>query len=106
MLVRDYERLKEQYHDILYESPPPPDGMPRGMRKTDQVERKALRRAVISTELQAVEQALVVVPDEYRRGIWENIAYEIRYPDFTGVRTYQRWKQRFLYCIAYNLNLI
>jgi len=105
-LVRDYDRLKEQYHEILHESPEPPDGQPRGTRKSDPTERKAMRLAVISAEMQAVEQALVIVPPEYREDIMDNIICGARYPDYTGVRTYQRWKQRFIYGVAWNLMLV
>jgi len=105
-LVRDYDRLKELYHDLPYESPQPLDGQPRGTYISNPTERKALRMAVISSDIKAVEQALVTVPHEYQGGVWDNVIYRARYPDDADISTYKRWKQRFIYYVAWNLTLV
>jgi len=107
-LVRDYERLKEEYHHVLESGPTPSTvkNHPKGTYIANPTERKALRLSLISGELKAIEQALVIVPHEYRDGILNNINYFIRYPDDADRSTYSRWKQRFLYHVAENAGYV
>jgi len=65
-----------------------------------------VRLSLISAELKAVEQAMIIVPHEYREGVRGNIVYQVRYPDDAGERTYKRWKQRFIYNVAVNMNYL
>jgi len=105
-LIRDYDRLKDEYHEVLHSGGQRPDGQPRGTQVSNPTERKAIRMALISSELKAVEQAIVVIPHEYRNGVQDNVTYQVRYPDDADPRTYRRWKQRFIYSVAANMNYI
>ena len=64
-IIRDYDRLKDEYHAILHSSPAPRiesgydregrfsvEYMPRGNAITSPTEEKAIRLALISDELQ------------------------------------------------------
>lgn len=103
-LVRDYERLKIEYHDILHEIPSAQISEQSHRTYTsDPTARKAMRLTVVSSDIKAVEQALVIIPPEYRDGIFNNIAYETRYPDNASTSTYRYWKPQFLYHVAKNL---
>ena len=117
--VRDYDRRKAEYHEILEARPSPriesgydSDGqysaemMPRSGDPGKPTEEKAIKLANISDELFAVEQALVVIPREYRTGIMQNIKFGDRYPEDADPRTYRRWKQRFVYNVAKKLYFI
>lgn len=104
-LIRDYDRLKSERQEILYASPVN-DGMPRGNATFSATESKAIRLARLDEDCKAVEQALIQVPMEYRRGVLNNICYGSPYPIDAGCETYGRWRRRFIYWIAENLNLI
>lgn len=101
--IRDYNRKLTEYNNIGEESPPPPDGMPRGSQTGNPTERDGIRRAELRDGIKAIEDALTMIPEEYRKGVWQNIMEARRYPDDAGIATYKRYKQRFIYYVAHNL---
>lgn len=105
-LVRDYERMKLEYDNAIWDSPGPPDGQPRGNNTGDPTEREGLKRADIGKRLEAIEQAFNTVPEEYRQGVWDNVVYGAGYPIYAHRNTYGNHKRRFLYCIAKKLHLV
>lgn len=72
------------------------------------LERKAIVMAVRAEKIAAVEVALEIVPEEYRRPILENIIKEKPYCSYmyASPRTLSRHKARFLYKLAYELDYI
>lgn len=103
--VRDYDRLCREYQDILFESAPPADGQPRGTRMGAPTEQKAERLAEVSEKLDAIERALEQLPEEYRKGVFDNIRKNTAYPYTAGRATWARHRRRFLYHVAKNLHL-
>lgn len=102
-LVRDYERLKREYDNAIWDSPEPSDGQPRGNNCGDPTEREGLKRAELSKDLEAIEQAFNAIPEEYQQGVWDNVVYRARYPMDAGIATYKRHRGKFLYRVAKNL---
>ena len=100
--IRDYPRKLSEYNNICEESPAPPDGQPKGTLTGDPTERAGLRRAKLHDSIKAVDQALALLPEEYRKGVWNNIIHYKRYPDDADPRTYRRYKQMFIYHVAKN----
>ena len=43
--------------------------------------------------------------NEYRRGVYENIAYRTPFPDTAARSTYSEWKQRLIFFVAKEMNL-
>jgi len=105
-VIRDYDRLKEEYESDIAYKPPVLDGTPGGKGATKPVENVALSLLNKHNQLHAIETALDLVPDVYRRGIVLNITHRRPYPPYTAVRTYSRHKQRFIYYVAKNLGFI
>jgi len=105
-IIRDYDRLKEEYENDIAYKPPDLDGTPGGKGTTRPVESIALSLLNRHNQLHAIDTALALVPDMYRRGILANITRRRPYPPYTAVRTYSRHKQRFIYFVAKNLNLV
>ncbi len=105
-LVRDYNRLYEEYECAIHDSPPPPDGQPKSGGTGDPTGREAIKRVQMSIRLRAVENALYIIPEEYREGVWDNITKHQQYPDDAADRTYKRWKARFIKKIAENMYFI
>lgn len=96
-LIRDYDRMVEEYNAILIESPLN-DGQPSANTKSSSVESKTLRRDTIEKKIRAVENALKKIPDEYRNAVFRNVAYRIPFPlAYTSVRTWSMWRCRFVY---------
>ena len=118
-IIRDYDRLKDEYHAVLQSSPAPrittgydKDGkhvselMQGSGGIADPTADKAMRLVVISEELHAVEQSLRMIPGEYRQGVKHNVMYGAWYPTDASERTYRRWKQRFVFNVAKTLKLV
>lgn len=99
-IVRGYDIMRDEYDSMLQESPNPPDGQPRGGGSTDPTSRDAVRRADIKQKLEAVEQSILSVPEEYRQGVWDNAVYGIPYPLNADRTTYWRYKAKFFRKIA------
>ena len=104
-LVRDYDRLKTQQDDIIFSSGVS-DGMPRGTQTGDPTGNKAIQVSFLSSQIQAIENALLKIPAEYRKGVFDQIRYGGWFPFDADASTYRRWKQRFLYWVCVNLNYI
>lgn len=104
--IKDYDRLKDRYQDILYESAPPSDGMPRGSDTATPTEDRAMRREIIFRQLWCIEQAIMRVPPEYRDAVFREARYGGGFPIYADRRTYQRWKQRFIFWTAENMSLV
>lgn len=103
-LVRDYERIKAERADILCSSPAH-DGQPHtGL--SNPTENKAIKLAMLSQDCEAVEKALQDVPEEYRKGIMDNICYGAPYPYTAHRNTYSYWRTRLLNTVAKNLNIL
>lgn len=101
--IRDHDRKVAEYNRLVEESPPPPDGMPRGYSIGNPTERDGIKRADLRVAIDAVKDALESIPEEYRKGVWENIVDYKRYPDDANPRTYRKYKQRFIYQVAHNM---
>ena len=101
--IRDHERKLSEYRDLADDSPPPPDGQPRGSATSNPTERAGIRRAELWIAISGVEDALATIPKEYQKGVWENIVLYKRYPDDANPKTYRRYKARFIYKVAENM---
>lgn len=104
--VRDYDRLRAEYDDILHASAAPPDGLPHGSGSGQPVMDKAIRLNAISAKLTAIERALSCIPPEYRRGVLDNVRYQAPYPYVACYRTWSTYRRRFLFGVAKNLRLL
>ena len=100
-LIRDYPNIKARVEDIDGFGSGASDGGPRSTLPHSSTEDQALRRTEISWQVDAVEKALDKVPEEYQAGIWSNIVYRQRFPNTAGIKTWKRWKQRFIWWTAW-----
>lgn len=98
-LVKDYDRLRSEQEDIL-NSAAINDGMPRSLDPSDPTQRKAERLDRIADQLRAIEGAAVQIPEEYRRGVWNNVLYGMPYPITAGIATWKRWRARYIWHVA------
>lgn len=66
----------------------------------------AIKRAAISWQCSAVEWAFDQIPEGYRAGIWRNIIYRERFPDYAHLNTWKAWKQKVIYLVAWKAGII
>lgn len=104
--IRDYYRLQEKAKNILYESPAPPDGMPKGGDIGDEVSTKSIRRELVTDTIRVIEECLKQIPEEYRAGIWNNIQFDAAFPSDAHRSTYGRYKSMYVYTVAHDLFLL
>ena len=105
-IIRDYDRARAEYDSLLNDSPSLLTGMPKARSPSSSTERAAIKRALMSMRLCAVEEAFTIIPVEYRQAIWDKIAYGKDYPDYACYKTFCRWKARMLKYLAEKLLLI
>ncbi len=103
-VIRDYDREKSEIDDILYGTGEH-DGAGGG-RVGKPTEGAAVRLLQYSGDVDAVEKALEVIPEEYRKAVFNNIRYGNYFPDNAAYRTWLRYRQRFIYEVAKRLNLV
>lgn len=105
-VVRDYERLKSERQNILHSYDCDWNGLPRGGGVGNPTEDKALQLERFTADLEAIEQALLLVDEDMREGVLNNIYYRASYPHTPSLSTWIRRKQKFLYDVAKNLKLV
>ena len=106
-LIRDYPRIKAEV-DLLdgYSRGGSFDGTPRSTVPHSSTEDTAIKRASISWQCDAVEWAFDQIPEGYRAGIWRNIIYRERFPDYAHLNTWKAWKQKVIYLVAWKAGII
>lgn len=72
----------------------------------DTTYKAAIKIASCKEKIKAIEEARDAIPKEYRQGVWENVMYHNRYPDDAAGRTYRTYRSRFIYDVAYTLDII
>ncbi len=110
--IRAYPRLKKDVKNASYI--PCPDlevtrsGNSVKPTHTSYVERKAITLAKKDEIITAIDDALQIVPEEYRKPIIDNIVKSVPWYmcDYASDSTLKRHKARFIYKVAYNLNYI
>ena len=98
--IRGYYEDQEEISAILVESPAHEEGMPSGGGLSNEPQNKAERLEHLMQRVRIIERSLELVPPEYRKGVWDNIHKQARYPDYADRRTYGRWKSRYVYAVA------
>ena len=106
-VIRDYERERSEMIDMLYSIPNKDmTEVSKSNGNGKPTERKAIILSFYKNDIDAVVSALEKLPIEYRQGVFKNIVYRERFSDIAAYRTWIRQKQRFVYEVAKNLNLV
>ena len=103
--VRDYDRLKAEYNELLLPSVTG-EGGGHGSTPGNPTENSAMRRAQLSDRLTAIDRAVAQIPEEYRRGLLDNIMYGAACPYSAGIATWSRQRRKLLYFVAKYLNIL
>ena len=119
--IKGYDRLKKDYLDTLYSSPPPPNGMPRSNAISNPTEQRAIKLAYLEDELRAVDQSIIELRGKYSgktdeffdvlKAYWSYDYYNYAHirtnkdDDGPSRRTWNYFKSLLSYLIAKKLNL-
>ena len=103
--IRDYSRLRDQLDDRLGLKAVANDGQPHGSGKSDPTAQQAIDMldSYASAVVGIIDSALMEIPEEYRRGVWNSIQTGERFPDDAHKNTYSRWRSRFIWIVAQNI---
>lgn len=74
-------------------------------RLANPTEKRALEKVLLENRIKAIYSALNIVPESYRKFIYENITIR-KEPAGFHTKIWKIWKQRFLYHVAKNLSLM
>lgn len=66
-LIHRYPKLLHRREKIMYGSPAPADGQPRGNKTTNPTERKALVLCTINEQIKAIEQTIFELNSKYNK---------------------------------------
>lgn len=110
--VRDLGRMEEKLNDmertIRMRSAFPNDIVSDSVKDYSAVkptEKAAVERAVLRMRIDAIKSALNDVPQVYRQFIMDNIVKQKSYKCFPN-KLWRIWKQRFLFNVAQNLEIM
>lgn len=105
-LIRDYPHLKARLDALDGFGSGQGDSGPHNSEPHSSTESVAIKRSAISAQLDIIDRAFSHVPPEYRKGLWESITAHKRYPDYAGIKTWKRWRQRLLWWVAHDAGYI
>lgn len=98
-LVADYPRIKTDYENLLTDSHAH-DGPIRSGAPGDPTAIVASKRARLASDLQAVEKAFKIVPEEYVQAVYNHLTEGVPFPDWGNPNTWYEWQRRVLYYVA------
>lgn len=105
--IRDYNRLKDVANSMIDQSPAPRQPKTSQTYKiSDPVLDAVAKREKYLKEINVIDKCLELIPEEYRKGVWNNIMYKEPYPQYADRNTYGRYKSKFIFDVAHNLELL
>lgn len=104
--IRDYNRLKDVADGIIQQSHEQSEPTGKTNKTSDTVLNAVVKREKYLTEIKTIDECLDLIPQEYRKGIWNNIMYNEPYPIYADRSTYGRWKSKFIHDVAQKLEIV
>ena len=110
-IIKSYTVLKEKYQNILDSSPPTIKETQITTYNKDQVnptEQKAIKLSRMSDNINAIEQAQLVIPVPFRKGVFDNIVFGTVYPmnEWRRRSDWDKWKALYVYTVADILHFV
>ena len=110
--VRDLERMRETLIELNEDVEEGLNGIAfdRKIGNTNTIsmptEKKAIRLVDLEEKIKNIENAINLMPEEYQKGVLNNVINKELYDNSAHENTWKKWKQRFIYNVAKNLGLI
>lgn len=99
-VIRDYYRMCEELHDIATGTPDREDTAVQKGKNASEVDAKAIARERMRDQVVLIEESLANIPEEYQKGVWENITERKAFPRDAARGTYARYKSKMIYEVA------
>ena len=97
--IKQYPQLKQKYADcIRYGSGTLT--IPKSKNISDPVFGTVNRMLPLKEKIEYIETGLSHIPEEYQKGILDNIIYKKPYPITADLNTWKRWKRRLVWFVA------
>lgn len=104
--IRDYNRLKDLANSIIDRTPEVSEPTSKTNKISDTVANAVIKREKYIKEIDIIDSCLNALPEEYKKGVWNNIMYDEPYPIYADRSTYGRWKSKFIHDVALELELV
>lgn len=102
--IRSYFEMKEEYNSIIEESSTASG--PKGSMPGDPTATKAARIEKLHDDIRLIEEALKLVPEDYRKIVWDNVVHRSTYKGYASERTIRAWKGRFIRKVAIDKGIV
>lgn len=107
--VRDLERMEVRLEELKREKKACSSSLICEGKNTSLVSRPtenhALEMAILEERINAIRDALTIVPESYRAFVLSNIIFKTSGKGYPN-KLWRVWKQRFLYQVAKNLSIM
>lgn len=103
--IRDYYRLKEEAAALITYGSQLNDPV-RSCLTSDRVGSVVVKREKVLKDVELIDECLLSLPEEYRKGVWDNVQHNRAFPLDASRATYARYKSYFLYKVAESFGLI
>ena len=104
--IRSYDLLKADA-DALLQRSKPQDGQPRAHTPGDPTAAAAIQREAILRDIKAIDDAIALIPEEYRKVTWEWVKegkplYMCKGSEYASEKTWGLKRRDFLVYVAIN----
>lgn len=106
--IKSYDVMKEEHDDIILEgkSLSDLDGMPHGSNISDETAAKAARCERLFNDIAIIDQALMLIPERYRRAVFDWVRYDKRPPGYLSARMFRYYRGAFIRTVAVKKEII
>lgn len=100
--IKSYDQMKQEHDDILEEgkSLSDLDGMPHGSGISDETAQKAIRAERLFNDITIINQALLLIPKDYRKSVFEWVKDDIKPPAYLSRRMFRYYRGTFIRAVA------
>lgn len=107
--IRDYPRmvyeLEQLKRDAVHLKATNYDGLPKGSSGGSGLEDKIAEIADLELEIQKMQSIIDTIPEEFRKGIMDNILYRVGFPHIPSRATWYREKSKFVLRFAKEMRI-
>lgn len=107
--IKDLPRLKQRLQEEIDKSDALPEisyAIAVGNSISDRVGNMATEQAYLAARIEQIESALLKLPEEYRKGVFEKLCYRKPYKRDHHINTWKKYQQMYVFYVANNLNIL
>lgn len=105
-LIRDYYRWLDECEEIDNARRGDINACIKSNYPNNILEQQYIRKERYLTQIEKIDAALNMIPEEYRKGVWDNIQKYKPFPADAHRVTYAKYKSKFIFFVAKKFILI